>query len=76
MAIPKFQDFLYPFLLKLKDKDMTTREMKEALVQHFNLTDEDCAIRTQARYMIEYNVGVSTMQVYEVKRIDFDYFGE
>lgn len=55
---------------------MTTREMKEALVQHFNLTDEDCAIRTQARYMFEHNVGVSTMQVYEVKRIDFDYFGE
>jgi restriction system protein len=29
-----------------------------------------------ARYMIEYNVGVSTKQVYEVKRIDSDYFDE
>ena len=29
-----------------------------------------------ARYMIEYNVGVSTKQVYEVKRIDSDYFEE
>ncbi|MCD8289449.1 MAG: restriction endonuclease [Prevotella sp.] len=29
-----------------------------------------------ARYMIEYNVGVSVKQVYEVKRIDSDYFEE
>ena len=29
-----------------------------------------------ARYMIEYNVGVSTKQVYEVKRLDSDYFEE
>ena len=29
-----------------------------------------------ARYMIEFNVGVSTKQVYEVKRIDSDYFEE
>ena len=29
-----------------------------------------------ARYMIEYNVGVSTKQVYEVKKIDLDYFEE
>lgn len=29
-----------------------------------------------ARYMIEYNVGVSTKRVYEVKKIDTDYFEE
>ena len=29
-----------------------------------------------ARYMIEYNVGVSIRQVYEIKRIDSDYFEE
>ena len=59
MAIPKFQDFLYPFLYQLKDKDMTTREMKEALIQHFALTDEDCAIRTQAgsALMIDDRIG-------------------
>ena len=59
MAIPKFQDFLYPFLYQLKDKDMTTREMKEALIQHFDLTDEDCAIRTQAgsAFMIDDRIG-------------------
>ena len=29
-----------------------------------------------AQFMIEYNVGVSTKQVYEIKRIDSDYFEE
>lgn len=29
-----------------------------------------------ARYMIEYNVGVSTKLVYQIKRIDSDYFEE
>lgn len=29
-----------------------------------------------ARYMIEYNVGVSTKQIYEIKKIDLDYFEE
>ena len=59
MAIPKFQDFLFPFLYQLKDKDMTTREMKDALVQHFNLSDEDCAIKTQAgsAFMIDDRIG-------------------
>ena len=59
MAIPKFQDFLYPFRYQLKDRDMTLREMKEALIQHFSLTDEDCAIRTQAgsAFMIDDRIG-------------------
>ena len=38
---------------------MTLREMKQALIQHFNLTDEDCAIRTQAgsALMIDDRIG-------------------
>ena len=31
MAIPIFEDFLYPFLLQIKDKVVTAKEMKEAL---------------------------------------------
>ena len=31
---------------------------------------------TLARYMIEYGVGVSTREIYEVKKIDIDYFTE
>ena len=29
MAIPKFEDFLYPFLLQLKNKDVSTKELQE-----------------------------------------------
>lgn len=118
MAIPKFEDFLYPFLIQLKDKDVSTKEMKDALVKHFNLTEEDCSLKTKsgsatkgvfittskftsgavetankankkivlidgkslADYMIEYNVGVSEKKIYkkiyEVKKLDSDYFEE
>lgn len=47
MAIPKFQDFLYPFLLKLKGMDVSYREMKDHLISHFELTDEDCQLKTR-----------------------------
>ena len=45
MAIPKFEDFLFPFLTQLKDKDVSSKEMKDALVQHFGLTEEDRLLR-------------------------------
>ena len=48
MAIPKFEDFLYPFLAQLKDKDVSTKEMKDAMVKHFNLTEEDCSLKTKS----------------------------
>ncbi len=49
MAIPKFEDFLYPFLYKLKDKDLvSTQEMKEFFIEHFNLSDEDCTLKTKS----------------------------
>ena len=32
--------------------------------------------KTLASYMIEYNVGVSISKVYEIKRLDSDYFEE
>lgn len=47
MAIPIFEDFLYPFISFLGKKDMSTKEMKAAIIQHFNLTEEDCALRTK-----------------------------
>ena len=47
MPVPLFENFVYPFLLELKDKEKTTKEMKEALIKHFNLSDEDCALRTK-----------------------------
>jgi len=48
MSVPKFEEFLYPFLVCIKDKDMTTKEMKTALVNHFKLSDEDCALMTKS----------------------------
>ena len=41
MPIPKFEDFLYPFLYQLKDKDVSTKDMKSALIKHFGLSDEE-----------------------------------
>ena len=55
MAIPKFQDFLYPFLLQVKDKDVSSKEMREALVQHFNLTEEDCSQKTKSGSAFQLN---------------------
>ena len=55
MAIPKFEDFLYPFLVQLKDKDISTKEMKNALVKHFNLTEEDCSLKTKSGSAFQLN---------------------
>jgi len=55
MAIPKFEDFLYPFLFQLKDKDVSTKEMKDALVLHFGLTEEDCSTKTKSGSTFQLN---------------------
>jgi len=55
MAIPKFEDFLYPFLIQLEDKDVSTKEMKDALVKHFNLTEEDCSLKTKSGSAFQLN---------------------
>ena len=59
MAIPKFQDFLYPFLFQLKDKDVSNKEMKDILITHFSLSEEDCLIRTKggSAFQIDDRIG-------------------
>ena len=47
MAIPIFEDFLYPFLAFVGEKDMTTKEIRQAIIEKFNLTEEDCAQKTR-----------------------------
>ena len=47
MAIPIFEDFLYPFLLATNNKDMTLSEMRQHIIEHFHLTDEDLSLRTK-----------------------------
>ena len=48
MPIPIFEEFLFPFLKFVGEKDMTTQEMREAIIAHFQLTDEDCNVTTRS----------------------------
>ena len=47
MAIPKFEKFLYPFLLFLKDGDISTSQMVDKIALYFNMTKEDLQLRTK-----------------------------
>ena len=46
--LPKFEDFLYPFLYNLKDGKLTTSEMKDRIKKYFNLSEDDCATMTKS----------------------------
>ncbi|MBR4315248.1 MAG: restriction endonuclease [Lachnospiraceae bacterium] len=49
MAVPTFQKFLYPFLLATNSKDVVTREeVRQFIVDYFQLTEDDCNIRTKS----------------------------
>ena len=48
MALPIFDDFLYPFLLATNSKDMTVSEMKQYIIDYFNLSEDDCSLRTKS----------------------------
>ncbi len=59
MSIPDFQSSMLPLLQLMGDgKEHPNQELTQAL----------------AELMSDYGVGVSTGRVYEVKRIDYDYF--
>lgn len=49
MALPKFENFLYPFLLKLKNGDEVSKhDVKKHIVSYFKLTKEDCELKTKS----------------------------
>ena len=48
MAVPIFEDFFYPFLLSVEKKEMTLKEIRNEIIDHFHLTDEDCAQKTRS----------------------------
>lgn len=48
MAVPIFEDFLYPFLLATNSKEMTISEMRQYIINYFHLTEEDCNLRTKS----------------------------
>ena len=45
--VPIFEDFLYPFLCFLKEGEGSINDMRKKLIEHFNLTKEDIAIKTK-----------------------------
>lgn len=56
MAIPKFEDFLFPFMMHLTDQDSNKADMVSVLSDFFNLTEEDRNLKTK---------GGSTPQIYD-----------
>lgn len=70
MAIPIFEDFLYPFLKFVGEKDMSTKEVKEAIIKHFNLSDADCALRTKAGTSTQLNDRINWVRQY-LRRAQF-----
>lgn len=53
--IPTFEKFLYPFLLFLKDGEMNVKELRQRLIEHFNLSAEDVLLRTRNRNVTQVN---------------------
>ncbi len=53
--IPAFEKFLYPFLLFLKDGELTLKEMREKISDYFQLTDEDKTLRTKSGNITQFN---------------------
>lgn len=51
--VPTFEKFLYPFLLSLKDGELTIKEMREKITAYFNLSEEDLQVRTTAQQVID-----------------------
>lgn len=47
MAIPKFEDFIYPLKRYLMDKDSNKADIIAALIDHFNISDEDRLLNTK-----------------------------
>ena len=47
--IPKFEDFLFPFLSQFKDAEIKSKkEITEAIISHFQLSEDDIALKTRA----------------------------
>ncbi len=47
IMVPQFEDFLYPFLYSLKNGALSISEVTDKIIKHFNLTEEDCMLKTK-----------------------------
>lgn len=64
MSIPIFEDFLYPFLYSVSQIDMTTKEVKKALIDFFNLSEDDCELRTRSGNITQFNDRINWTRQY------------
>ena len=64
MSVPKFEEFLYPFLVQSKDRDLSSKEMRDALIAHFGLTDADCALKTKSGTNTQVNDRINWVRQY------------
>ena len=53
--VPTFEKFLYPFLLSLKDGELTINQMREKITAYFNLSEEDLQVRTKSGRLTQVN---------------------
>lgn len=53
--VPQFEKFLYPFLLSLKDGELTIKEMRERITAYFDLSEEDLQVRTKSGKVTQVN---------------------
>lgn len=64
MSVPKFEEFLYPFLVQIKDRDLSSKEMRDALIDHFSLTEADCALKTKSGTNTQVNDRINWVRQY------------
>ena len=53
--VPPFEKFLYPFLLSLKEGELTINQMREKITAFFNLSEEDLQVRTKSGRLTQVN---------------------
>ena len=53
--VPTFEKFLYPFLLSLKDGDLTVHEMREKIAEYFHLSEGDRLTKTKSGRVTQFN---------------------
>ena len=53
--VPTFEKFLYPFLLSLKDGELTVHEMREKIAEYFHLSEEDRLTKTKSGRITQFN---------------------
>ena len=75
--VPAFEKFLYPFLLFLKDGEISVKDLRIKLSEYFNLSDEDLQLRTKGGNTTQFNdrIGWARQYFRRAKFIDIPKYG-